>query len=209
VKRAVVWLSAYACLFAVLFGGYQWWQGRSAPPPLDGGPRIGVGGAVEVGQPYSWGAVVLQNRGGRPAVVQRARILRSTPNLELAGPVHSHFVGYGHTEADQMIAGDQTGFPPARWPSRPLAEQNIVRVAQRIGDDGEPTEGLQIVFGLVVTAPGEARATAVEVVYRVGGRRYRQVFDNTVTLCAPVAVYLERDCPADEARLIPEDRILG
>ena len=208
-KRAVVWLAAYACVFVVLFGGWAWWQDRRARPPLDGGLRIGVGGAVEVGQRYSWGAVVLSNRGGRPAVVDRARILRSTPNLELAGPVHSHFVGYASTEAGQMITLDETGFPPARWPSRPLTEQNVVRVAQRVQDDGDPDEGFQIVFGLIVTAPGEARATAVEVVYRVGGRRYRQVFYNTVTLCAPVEVYKDRDCPEDEARLVPGDRILG
>ena len=208
-RRAALWLAAYVCVAVALLGGYRWWQDPSAPAPLDGGVRIGVGDAVEVGKPYSWGSVVLRNRSGRPAVVDRARILRSTPNLELAGPVHSHFVGYGHTEADQMIAGDASGFPPARWPSRPLAEQNVVRVAERIEDDGSPGEGLQIVFGLVVTAPGEARATAIEVTYRVGGRRYREVFYNTVTLCAPTEAYQDRSCPEDEARLVAGDRTLG
>lgn len=210
-RRATAWLAVYACLAGALFGGYLWWEHRSpSPPPLSGGGGIGVGGPVDVGQPYSWGSVFLQNRGRRPAVVERARILRSTPNLELAGPVHSHLVGQGsHTEGDQLILGDPSGFPPARWPSRPLAEQNVVRVAERLQDDGDPDEGFQLVFGLVVTAPGEARATAVEVVYRIGTQRYRTVYDYTVTLCAPVSVYKDRRCPEDDARLVPEQRALG
>ncbi len=197
-----VLLGAVACwlAFAVIGGAWYWWENRpSYVPPLDGGDGIAYGQLLEVGQPFSWGSALLRNVGKKPVVVERARLLRSTPNLELLGEVRTHVVGVGEGEAAQMMLGDRSGFPSDRYPSRPLREQNVVALPKTLTPDGTPGEGLQIVFGLRIPEPGAAGGSDVEVTYRVGGHRYRAVYNYSVYLCAPEAAY------KDNAGCRPED----
>ena len=212
-KRFVLAAIAYAVFLAAVAGGWYLWEHRpSDDGPLDGGGGITYGDPIDAGRAMSWGAALLTNLGTEPAVVERARLLRSTANLELLG-IHSHLVGHGHTEKDQLLIGDRSGFPLERYPSRPLREQNVVRVPDEYLPNGSPAEGLQIVFGLRMAQPagqpGLAGGSDVEVTYRVGSRRYREVYRYAVYLCAPELDYHKHPCPPEEFRGKFEDRALG
>ncbi|MGH8998136.1 MAG: hypothetical protein ACRDY7_01950 [Acidimicrobiia bacterium] len=95
-----------------------------------------------------------------------------------------------------MFQGD-FGFPPTRWPSKPLAEQNVVPVAKTFTEDGAPIEALELVIGVTPTEAGVARARAVEFTYRVGDRRFREEYEGSIYLCAPGERYPGDLCPGD------------
>lgn len=62
---------------------------------------------------------------------------------------------------------------------------------------GNPDEGLELVIGVRATKPGVARARAVEYTYKVDGRRYREVYDGSLYLCAPKEDFTAETCPGD------------
>jgi hypothetical protein len=82
------------------------------------------------------------------------------------------------------------GFPPPEYPSRPLAEENVVPVPTRFSENGGALEGLQLVVGAKSTGPGVGRIRGIEVTYRIGDRRYRNRSDGKGFLCAPAAEYV-------------------
>jgi hypothetical protein len=153
-----------------------------------GGQRLGVG------EDYSFGNVVLTNRSTTPALLEKVRVLGISPGFEVLGvraiptPVVPHEV-YNYL-------GD-FGFPPAKYPSKPLAEEHVVPVAQTHDKSGEPYEGLELVIGARATQPGVARARGVEFTYRIGSRRYKQVFEGAMYLCAPKEQFQGDACPGD------------
>lgn len=178
----------------------------SSDGPLDGGVGTIQGQPLEVKQPYTWGSTLLLNHAKKPATVERVRLLGVTGSFELLA-VHTRQVP---DERGQGLYTGDTGFPRTDYPSRPLAEQNVVPVAKTRTPSGDPYEGLQIVLGVQVGEPGVARFEAVEVTYKVGGRRYKEVFEDSVYLCAPTAAYKgEGQCPSDEVRDRFDDRTLG
>jgi len=89
------------------------------------------------------------------------------------------------------------GYPPPEWPSRPLSEEHVVPVAKTRTPAGTPGEGLELVIGVRATRPGVGRARAVEFTYKVGGRRYREVYDGSMYLCAPKEQFTADTCPGD------------
>jgi hypothetical protein len=141
----------------------------------------------------SSGLDIVTVEGDKPAVIEAVEV------LGLSGPIE--FLGV-HTmrlpRENGTFSGDY-GFPPTAWPTKPLSEQHMVPVSATRTASGEPEEALQLVIGVKVTGPGIARYRAVEVTYRVGGRRYREVFENPIYLCAPMAEYEGRPerCPGD------------
>jgi hypothetical protein len=174
--------------------------------PLDGGVGNEQGQPLEVGQPYTWGSTLLLNEGKKPVVVERVRLLGVTGSLELLA-VHTRQVP---DERGQGFYFGDSGFPRSDYPSRPLAEQNVVPVPKTFSPEGNPYEGLQIVLGVQVNETGVARFEAVEVTYKVGGRRYREVYDDSVYLCAPYDAYTGNgDCPSPEVKDRFDDRTLG
>jgi hypothetical protein len=178
----------------------------SSDGPLDGGVGTIQGQRLEVKEPFTWGSTLLLNKGKKPAKLERVRLLGVTGSFELLA-VHTRPVP---DERDQGLYLGDTGFPRTDYPSRPLAEQNVVPVPTTFSPEGTPYERLQIILGVQVGEPGVARFEAVEVTYKVGGRRYREVFQDSVYLCAPVAVYkAEGQCPSDEVRDRFDDRTLG
>ncbi|HEV3363544.1 MAG TPA: hypothetical protein VG795_05275 [Acidimicrobiia bacterium] len=178
----------------------------STDGPLDGGVGNEQGQPLEVRQPYTWGSTLLLNEGKKPATVERVRLLGVTGSFELLA-VHTRAVP---DERGQGLYFGDTGFPRSDYPSRPLAEQNVVPVPTTFSPEGNPYEGLQIVLGVQVNEPGVARFKAVEVTYTVGRRRYREVFHDSVYLCAPYDAYTgSGDCPSDEVRDRFDDRTLG
>lgn len=79
-------------------------------------------------------------------------------------------------------------FPPKEYPSRPLAEQNVVAgaVPRQAGD---PEPNLQFVLGVRTSGPGVARTDEVQVTYTVGKQRFVEAFPVKIILCAPAALY--------------------
>lgn len=183
-------------------------QTKRAPGdgPLEGGVGNEQGQPLDVGQPYTWGSTLLLNEGKKPAVLERVRLLGVTGSLELLA-VHTRQVP---DERGQGLYFGDTSFPRSDYPSRPLAEQKVVPVPKTFGPEGSPIEGLQIILGVKVNEPGVARFGAVEVTYKVGGRRYREVYNDSVYLCAPYDAYTGNgDCPSPEVRDRFDDRTLG
>jgi hypothetical protein len=161
-------------------------QGDIGVGPVEVG---GVGTAnaqpIEVGVDYSFG-YMLWNYGKKPAIVERVRVLGVTGPIEVLD-----------IWARQHPSGPKPhtfmflfGFPPPDYPSKPLAEENTVRVPRTFSDSGSADEGLQLVVGVKSTGPGIGRIRGIEVTYRVGERRFRNSSNGRGFLCAPPAEYL-------------------
>jgi len=203
-KRVAVF--AAVVLAGILVVGILRARGTSTDGPLDGGVGTEQGQPLEVKQPYTWGSVLLLNKGDKPATLERVRLLGVTGSLELLA-VHTRPVP---DERGQGLYLGDTGFPRTDYPTRPLAEQNVVPVPKTFSPEGTPYERLQIILGVQVREPGVARFEAVEVTYKVGGRRYREVFDDSVYLCAPYDAFTGNgDCPSEEVRDRFDDRTIG
>jgi hypothetical protein len=196
VKRAVLGLAVLAVLVVAAYGVITWRQRSSI---MNGGPvSAGAGSAsgqrLGVGEDFSFGNTVLVNRSKQPAQLEKIRVMGITAGFQVLGvraiptPVVPHQV-YNYL-------GD-FGFPPAKYPSKPLAEERVVPVAKTHTDGGEPYEGLELVIGARANRPGVAVARGVEFTYRVGGRRYRRTYEGAMYLCAPKEQYEGDACPGD------------
>ncbi len=182
----------------LLAAGVLLWNDRRVRG--DGPLSAGTGGSetgqkLGVGVEYSIGHALLINKGKRPAVVERVRLLGVTGGLELLG-VMTHPVP---DEKGQGMFLGLFGFPPTDldYPSKPLSEQNVVPVAKTFNESGEPDEGLELVIGVKATRPGVARARAIEFTYKAGGRKYREVYPGAIYLCAPKEQFPDDTCPGD------------
>lgn len=197
-------LSAVAVVVIAVVGVGIALKGKGGPGagPLRGG-TLNLGHAAEVGEPFSMTNVVVFNYGRKPATVERVRLLGVTGPLELLG-VRTRQI----PSADGYPLG-ALGYPPTEYSSKSLSEDNVVPVSKTFTDGGSPDEHLQLVIGLRVTAPGVAGAQRVEVTYRVGGRRYREVIDNKLHMCAPTAEYAQAGCPPRALENLTSDRTLG
>jgi hypothetical protein len=183
VKRALLVLALLAVAGAVLVVLH-------GPAIRTGGPvSPGVdaihGQPIEVGVDYSIG-YLLVNEGKRPAVLERVRVLGVTGPIEVLGVLAAPHPG---TRGSLLSL---FGFPPEEYPARPLPEEHVVPVATTFGESGTPDQGLQLEVGLRATGAGVGRVRGIEVIYKVGGRRYRIVNPGGGVLCAPASVYVER-----------------
>jgi hypothetical protein len=177
---------------------------RNAPGdgPLRGG-TLNFGYSAEVGEPFSMTNVAIFNHGDKPAAIERVRLLGVTGSLELLG------VRTRQIPSSEGYPLGAVGFPPAGYSSKALSDDNAVPVPKTFTETGSPYEHLQLVVGLRALAPGVAGAQQVEVTYKVGGRRYREVIDNKMFLCAPKAQYDPAHCPPREVEDLTSDRTLG
>lgn len=148
--------------------------------------------------------VALFNYGKKPATVERVRLLDVTGPLELLG-----------IRTRQLPSPDgypigAVGYPPTEYTSKPLTEDNVVPVPTTFDGEGFPDEHLQLVIGVRITAPGVASAQRIEVTYKVGRHRYREVIRNSIHLCNPAAEYEPKGgCPPRAAEGLTSDRTLG
>jgi hypothetical protein len=195
-------------LFAVAVaavGLVLWNRARPGDGPVEGGV-LNYSQRLEVGEVFSVGQSLLCNHGTKPAEVKHVRLLGVTGPLELLGI-------RARTIPDQQDRGmflGGFGFPPPDYPAKPIADENVVPVSRTFTPSGAPEECLELVIGVRATAPGVARARGVEVSYRVGKRRYREIYENKLFLCAPAAEYPnDRRCPPPELEDRFDDRILG
>lgn len=109
-----------------------------------------------------------------------------------------------------IFFGDKE-FPPADFPAEPLGEQNVVTVPTTRTPEGEPDATLELVIGVRMTEPGVARSRGAEITYRVGDRQYREVIEQPLTLCAPIAEYVGegKECPPTELADQFGDKVIG
>jgi hypothetical protein len=144
-----------------------------------GGPLLTSAGIISqplpVGEPTAFRGLVLRNRAMKPAVVEKFRILGVTGGFEVldvhAGPVPS------------SNAAMPVGAP-------------VVPAATRTRE-GQAEGELPLVIRVRATVPGVARARGVEVIYRVGHRRYRRSDDSSMYLCAPREQLPHFTCPGE------------
>jgi hypothetical protein len=191
VKRVGIALLVLAVLTV---GGTMVWRHRvSTNGPVFAGAASETGGRFDVGQPVSFGYVLLRTHGRTRATLERIRLLGVTGGLELLG-IQARSVP---DEQGKGIFVSVFGYPPPEWPSQPLASQHVVPVGRTFEASGEPNEGLELVIGVRATRAGVARARAVEVTYRAGGRRYRETYDGSMYLCAPKEQFTDETCPGD------------
>ena len=161
--------------------------------PVFAGRGSETGQRLDVGERFSFGSVLLRNDAKTPARLESVRILGMSGGLELLG-VQARPVP---DETGRGMFLQAFGFPPADWPSKPLSEAHLVPVAKTLTPSGTPGEGLELVIGVRATRPGVARARAVEFSYSVEGRRYREVYDSSMYLCAPKEQFTADTCPGD------------
>ena len=194
---------------AAVFAGIAAFAGDDHDPtngPLDAAGLF-YNAPVDVNQAFSSGLTILHNLGRRDAVVERVRLLGVVGPLNLLG-VRVRPFPLGN---NGMLLGD-FGFPPANFPAEFLNKTNgTVPVPKNFASDGYPEDGLQLVIGVTATNPGIAAYRDVEVTYRVGKRRYTEVYTSSVQLCAPASEYVGTDkpCPPDELNEKFGDRTLG
>ena len=156
-------------------------DGDRADGPLTGSLPGEVGIPVEVGQVVTVGYTSLFNPGDTAAMVEGVRLL-PPDRIELVG-VHTLLL----PQDGGGIAGTLE-FPPKHYPSRPLAEQNVVAPAVPLAP-GEPEPNLQVLVGVRTSRPGVFQTDEVEVTYTVGDRRFVEAFPVKMILCAPTAAY--------------------
>jgi len=191
VKRLGIGLVVIAVL--TVAGTLVWRHRVSTDGPVFAGAGSEAGGRFDIGQPVSFGYLLLRTHGHTSATLERIRVLGITGGLDLLGI-------QGRSVPDNQGKGmfvSVFGYPPAEYPSQPLARQHVVPVARTSTARGEPNEGLELVIGVRATRPGVARARAIEVTYRAGGRRYRETYDGSMYLCAPKEQFTDENCPGD------------
>jgi hypothetical protein len=157
-----------------------------------GGPvSIGSGvngGRLGVGERTSFGGIVLLNRGRKPAVIEKVRVLGVSGGFEVLG----------------VRTNPVPGFPPNNSPSASLAERHVVPVPKSRTESGGPNEGLQLVIEARATEAGVARARGIEVSYQVGHRHYRRSHEGAMYLCAPPDQFPGHACPGDAENLFDD-----
>lgn len=174
-------------------------RGGAQDGPLEGTVGLTYRGPSSVGRAESYGASLLLNHAKVPITVQRARLLDVVGGLELVG-VLARPVPDGNGKG--LMAGELV-YPPVEHPSQPLAQLHTVPIATEFTANGEPLNGLQIIFGVRTTRPGVAGARAVEITYRVGGHRFRETYKQKLYLCAPADAYSSSTTPEDDRKPCP------
>lgn len=172
--------------------------------PLDAETSgAGYSQPVDVGERFSIGLPLLGNLGEQDAIVEQVRLVGVTGPLDVLGLRTRPFPDDGPTLSFGMY-----GFPPTEKPSHDASRVNVVPGDPELTEAGTPLDVLQLVIGVMATAPGIAAANGVEVTYRVGNKRYRELWKDAFELCAPKAAYAAggADCPPRDFKY--DDRVV-
>ncbi|MGH9003678.1 MAG: hypothetical protein ACRDYV_11165, partial [Acidimicrobiia bacterium] len=100
------------------------------------------------------------------------------------------------------------GFPPTEKPSHDPSKANVVPGDPELTPAGTPAEILQLIIGVKATGPGIAANRGVEVTYRVGSKKYTEVWNEAFELCAPVADFKDRPDACPPADFEYDDRVV-
>jgi hypothetical protein len=170
--------------------------GPAANGPVEAGLPGGYGQALDPGEAYSAGHVLLENHGDDPAVVESVRLVGMKGPMEFLGVRTRPVPG---PDAEGTFVG-VPGFPPEGFQTKPLAEQNVVPVPTEFTEEGGPAQVLELALGVRSTGAGVGRAWGVEVAYRVGDKRYKEKIQARIYLCAPLAAFkgdVHARCPGE------------
>jgi hypothetical protein len=153
------------------------------PTVRTGGP-VSPGAIINKGQPIDAGVeqsvgYLLTNEGSKPAIIERVRVVGITGPIEVLGVMASFHKG------DRGSLLMLAGYPPPAFPASRLAEEHVVPVSTALSDNGSPSEGLQLMVGIRATGDGFGRICGIEIVYRVGPKRYRISNSGYAMLCVP------------------------
>lgn len=180
--------------------------GPPGPGPLQGADGFDDSRPVPVGEPYYVASVAsfLDNRGKEPITIDRVRLVGVAGPLELL-EVRTHEIAAGVEGKTSVYGGGPSGTYEAQFPTDPFEGHNTVPVPKRFSVNGNPDEGRQLIFKMLMTAPGIGRFEAMEVEYRAGNKRHRESFPWSSWLCAPRSDYVgpdgtsTRSCPMEAA----------
>ncbi len=157
--------------------------------PVSGGAGIN-GARLAVGETVVFRGFLLRNASKTPAVLEDVRILGLSGGFEVVG---LRTGPAAIRPEDFLHRGDP--YPPIGSDS--LADRHVVPGAKSPTASGEPDGGLRLEIGARTMQPGVARARGVEFTYRVGHRRYRRSYDDSMYLCAPVEQFPGTACPGE------------
>lgn len=177
----------------------------SSDGPLDAsGEGSGYSQFIDAGVPFSIGLPLIGNLGEKDGVVEEVRLVGVTGPLEILGLRTRPFPD----DSDSLLSFGMHGFPPTEEPSYDPAKANVVIGSPNLTPAGTPEDVLQLIIGVKATAPGIAANRGVEVTYRVGGKRYREVWDDSFALCSPEAAFVGRQdaCPPQDFEY--DDRVV-
>jgi len=131
---------------------------------------------VELGRPFTYGLLLIRNPGARPATIEAVELDEMTPGIALVDAAVrplSEAIEHG------LVANDRTYPPPA------LAGHLAPAVGAVVEHTRDPSDGVELVLGLRVDAPGRHGFAGVAVAYRVDGVGYRVVYPAALEVCAP------------------------
>ncbi len=177
-------LAIGAATLAVLAGGGTgaWLALRPAAGVAVGGPLaptsefafLATGTAADVGEPLTYGLLVLKGVDSQPMELERVELARVDGGVRMVGSyVQPTSVGRGIALA--------YGYPPPRpGPDRhPVAGYRLV-----------PHATLRVLVGFEATRPGHHAFHALRLYYRARGHRYRTDYPLAARVCAPKARWL-------------------
>lgn len=134
-----------------------------SPGPLESPEVTSIGFRQHPGEPFGYGLGLVYNHGGRPAVLNRIRLIEAAPELEalatrVGGP-------------DRELLG--LAWSPA-WPTDEYTDVRLVEgftLAPKSQPQGE--RGAELIFGLrAPQRPGRYEAKAIAVEYTVDGTEH-------------------------------------
>lgn len=154
--------------------------GDPSPGPLanDLGEPNTIVFDVEVGEPFSYGLVVLRNPASTVARITGVELGGRAGRIELFDvSVRS----LRDAPAHGLVANDRV-YPPTA-----LIGAVSPAIGARINPHREPGDGVELVLGLRVPVAGSHGFTGVVVRYELDHVAYRALFPFALTVCAPPA----------------------
>ena len=179
---------------SLAFVGFSWWDRTTVhaggPVSVNGGI---LGQRLAVGEPTSFGGVMLKNSGKAAATLEKVRILGLTGGFEVLGVGTNPWP----TSPEEATKSGQAIPAPAAPTPGVLVGSKVIPAATTEVAPGQSDGRIQLRIAARAARTGVARARGVEITYRIGPRRYRQSSDASMYLCAPAADFIAQTCPGD------------
>ena len=148
--------------------------------PLQAPGHDGVAALAAVGEPVSFGPLVLTNTTGHPITIVGVQPGQRDPALTYLGVRASA----SQSRRVFSLGAAQGAFPypsgGADW--RPVP--GTVVLPERDGG----ARGVEILVGVRAERPGRWTMRSVSVTYQIGAQRYVTTYGDTYTVCAPATI---------------------
>jgi len=148
--------------------------------PLQAPGHDGVAALAAVGEPVSFGPLVLTNTTGHPITIVGVRPGPRDAGLTYLGVRASA----SQTRRVFSLGAAQGAFP---YPSGGADWRPVPGVVV-LPEHGGGARGVEILVGVRAERPGRWTMRGASVTYEVGGQRYVTTYGDTYTVCAPATV---------------------